>query len=377
MLIWPDDVACGKLHPQHDGLLRRDLRLIRRARQQAAKQELISKIGSLQLTIESLEGELQEWRSWFFGGRSGALRGTVDEEVRSRVKLIEPVIAEKVRAANEGRSPAICGNTRLRRNVAEHVFDYHGDIATAGVAELNKLQRGARPIVWDPFELLAGMAALPSLIVNAGALLLTSRPHIDDYHSDVESEHGAHCREDDGPHRELPAALADDAACQVPVGAVPTGGFCVDPALVERPLLPSPVAASLPPLHGFQVGDLVLLGDEPAKVIRVGFGRFDGDVRVLRGDEDPSDWRSGLWFPSSQCVALQPRIRMEFTVMTDIVPLADDMTPIVAGSTVRFVDFDCDGDLWVRILDPATATPSVFIRRAHFFRLRLRRLTAP
>ena len=43
-------------------------------------------------------------------------------EVHSRLECIKPVITEQVTAAAEGRRPAVSGATRLRRNVAEHVF---------------------------------------------------------------------------------------------------------------------------------------------------------------------------------------------------------------------------------------------------------------
>jgi hypothetical protein len=66
-------------------------------------------------------------------------------ELGARLSAIRPVLAERIGAAVDGRQPRIPGNTRLRRNVAEHVGFGNGSDALAGsAADLKRRQRGRR-----------------------------------------------------------------------------------------------------------------------------------------------------------------------------------------------------------------------------------------
>ena len=91
----------------------RELRKARKARQAVAKADCLVKISELVVVNARLQGKLDEWEHWFYGGRT---------EYRSRMEAIGPIISERLDAAAYGRQPHVSGSARLRRHVAEHEF---------------------------------------------------------------------------------------------------------------------------------------------------------------------------------------------------------------------------------------------------------------
>lgn len=104
---------------------------------------------SLQAENSSLRADLGFWEEWQFS--------PVEVEVRDRLAVIEPAIAEKVKAAKEERQPSIPGEQRLRRNVAEHIFSKNVCPITDALSFLRKAQRGQRK--GNPVEVLAATSA--------------------------------------------------------------------------------------------------------------------------------------------------------------------------------------------------------------------------
>ena len=71
--------------------------------------------------------------------------GTNQDEVAERLAAIRPVIAEKVTAAADRRDPRLCGSTKARRNVAEHIFgDGTTSLLRGSGARAKQAQRGGR-----------------------------------------------------------------------------------------------------------------------------------------------------------------------------------------------------------------------------------------
>ena len=141
------------------------LRMVRKARQVAARQEMAAKVIELKRINADLMSKLHEWESWYWYGDGNS---TVGYEVASRLTVIAPVIEEKVVAAASGRAAVIPGNMRLRRNVAEHIFDTSIDIVTANTTELKRTQRGRRRTTsntaFDVWALLENMATTGSSV---------------------------------------------------------------------------------------------------------------------------------------------------------------------------------------------------------------------
>ena len=138
---WPQPIDLGSCRE----LLNRQKRLVRKARQLAAKQDLTIKIQSQQQRINYLEDQIRWWTEWYsqtpgwgspctqvpngtadklltaLGHASHGLRMKgVRDEVETRLRHIDPVIEEKVVAAALLRHPRVSGTRRACRNSAEH-----------------------------------------------------------------------------------------------------------------------------------------------------------------------------------------------------------------------------------------------------------------
>lgn len=64
----------------------------------------------------------------------------------------------------------------------------------------------------------------------------------------------------------------------------------------------------MPPAHVMQldgekrhIDEKVSYGSRIARVSRIGWGGFEGEVRILYDEEDSNDWRSGRWVRSEAC----------------------------------------------------------------------------
>ena len=130
------------------------LRLARKVRRLHAIQDqkqlvcdLQAKINLLQGRMHGLDAELSWWQEWYYDYGGDSVSHYIKHEVCNRIKCIAPVLEEKVSAAMDQRQPKITGSKRLRRNVAEHVFNQGLDVSHASDSDLKRAQRGKRTLV--------------------------------------------------------------------------------------------------------------------------------------------------------------------------------------------------------------------------------------
>jgi hypothetical protein len=50
-----------------------------------------------------------------------------------------------------------------------------------------------------------------------------------------------------------------------------------------------------------QVDDVVAYSGRVAMVIRIGFDRYAGTVRIVERNDDPTSWSAGAWVPACAC----------------------------------------------------------------------------
>ena len=96
-------------------------------------------------------------------------------------------------------------------------------------------------------------------------------------------------------------------------------------------------------------GDIVYLDrcKGPFKCYRVGYGFFDGEIRVARLREDTSVWQNGMWVRASWCCLLEAGDTLE--ALDDIVDAFGDPDQISKGTRCRFLGQESDGDFRLHV----------------------------
>ena len=145
------------------------LRMVRRARQVHAQQDCYAKIQQLQRDNAALKATVGSWEQWF----QGLPMDGVTKQVVRRLSAISPVIYEQSLAAAECRAPLLSSSTRLRRNVASHVFTENLDFDSE--VNLRQAQHGPHRR-FDVWPLQSGMCSGPECV--AGAVVETSSPFV-------------------------------------------------------------------------------------------------------------------------------------------------------------------------------------------------------
>ena len=80
----------------------------------------------------------------------------------------------------------------------------------------------------------------------------------------------------------------------------------------------------------------------PHRVIRMGWGQYEREVRIIRLTEDENSWESGRWCDTSRLFKLEVNDNLE--VMESVVDASADRQIIPAGTKCRFFRWDPDGD---------------------------------
>ena len=94
--------------------------------------------------------------------------------------------------------------------------------------------------------------------------------------------------------------------------------------------------------------DIVYVGEErhPYKIVRVGFGHYDGEVRIVKINQ-PYNFSEGRWVHASECYPLEPLDRLE--VMLDVIDSSENRNVISAGTIRKYIGMDGDGDIIIQI----------------------------
>jgi len=123
------------------------------------------------------------------------------------------------------------------------------------------------------------------------------------------------------------------------------------------------------PLHGqqheadgqFEKDQWVIVGDRLASVIRIGYGSYAKEIRVLWPNERMGDWSAGSWVPMENVsrVKFPARFRTRCTLQT----VSDPPIDLQSGMTGCLHRFDKDGDLVIS-LDALLGLHGVFLDEA-------------
>jgi hypothetical protein len=97
----------------------------------------------------------------------------------------------------------------------------------------------------------------------------------------------------------------------------------------------------------FEVDDWVLVNNKLASVVRIGFGQYEGQIRVLWPSEPLGKWASGLWRPLAEVSTLRRPI--SFKITRDLLTGNEPPISLKCGSTGRLCNFDKEGDLIVTL----------------------------
>ena len=304
--------------------LRHDQRIIRQARREMAKQDLLAKVREQQQEILQLRDTVQQWECWCYGCCG-------IDETYERLRVIAPVITEKVDAASCGRSPKIPGDMRMRRNFAEHVFGNGVSVARANRRDLNRLHRAGQGKPVDVWCLLEGMACAPWPVRSAGGVLITSQSCTID---------------DEVPDSLLNQMIDSRLACSLNVQR-----------LIEECRDNS---------WQLQRGDIVYVGSDihPSIVLRNGYGQYEREVRVAGIQENLTDWRVGHWVKTDGCYKLEDGEVLKATAI--IVDATERKNEIPAGTCCRYIGRDDDGDV---VLNVGTLGAERVIFKEDLFRL--------
>jgi hypothetical protein len=100
------------------------------------------------------------------------------------------------------------------------------------------------------------------------------------------------------------------------------------------------------------VGDIVF--DEevrlwPLRVYRIGFGNYEGQVRVAQLHEDPNIFENGSWISASRCLKLEISDFLEVRCRGLFEALNNRPTELEIGTKCKFLGFDGDGDVRLKI----------------------------
>ena len=222
--------------------------------------------------------------------------------------LIEPIIAERVCAAATGRQPAISGSARVRRNVAEHVFDQKINISLESDVAPKRAQRGKPHGAMEVFELLRGMAMEPPSIVNAGGQV---------------------------PVEDAPVYIEWEG---VSLSDLSLARRADNEAVIEKVKEGADLSWQL------VYGDIVYEGGSrwPHRVVRIGWGQYEKEVRIVRLPEDAGKWESGKWCNTSRLFKLEAGDVLE--VIEAVEDASEDRRMIPRGAQCRFLRLDPDGD---------------------------------
>ena len=95
-----------------------------------------------------------------------------------------------------------------------------------------------------------------------------------------------------------------------------------------------------------RAGDIVYLGSEgiyPHKVITVGYGTYEGQVRIARIDDNFHEWSTGFWTPASSLWVLE--VGDSLTATAPIIEASEARLVIPLGIKCTYKGRDSDGDV--------------------------------
>jgi hypothetical protein len=93
----------------------------------------------------------------------------------------------------------------------------------------------------------------------------------------------------------------------------------------------------------------------PFRVFRIGFGNYEGSVRVARLDEDTSIFEVGEWVEASRCLKLEISDFLDVRYSGLREAFDDRPCELAPGTRCQFLGFDVDGDVLLRIGSRRTA----------------------
>jgi len=107
------------------------------------------------------------------------------------------------------------------------------------------------------------------------------------------------------------------------------------------------IAASKPVQAEPVAGDLIGVGSSGAlaRVVRVGFGEYSGEVRTISPNERAGEWTAGCWRSAIRCNVIPAGSVL--TVAVCFTAADHNHTVLLPGVQVRFKRFDEDGDILV------------------------------
>ena len=92
----------------------------------------------------------------------------------------------------------------------------------------------------------------------------------------------------------------------------------------------------------------------PLRVYRIGWGKFEGEVRVARLGEDTTVFESGEWVFTNRVAKLEVYDYLD--VYSDgLVEALEPNRGIPRGTRCRFLGYDADGDVQLKIGSNFTA----------------------
>jgi len=114
--------------------------------------------------------------------------------------------------------------------------------------------------------------------------------------------------------------------------------------------------------RSFEVDDWVIDNRRLASIVRIGYGAYAGEARVVRPDESPSEFTAGRW---TRIAGLLPiSLPMKFVVTPAEVATANDPPVYIAkGTIITLTGFDNDGDLKV-LIDGHAGRHAIFMHDA-------------
>ena len=101
-----------------------------------------------------------------------------------------------------------------------------------------------------------------------------------------------------------------------------------------------------------RIGDIVFIEDPkrpwPYRVYRIGYGFYEGEVRIARLEEDTNIFENGMWYCARHCLKLEVYgfIDVCFGGFREAFEGAREITP---GTRCQFLGFDADGDVLLKI----------------------------
>lgn len=98
-----------------------------------------------------------------------------------------------------------------------------------------------------------------------------------------------------------------------------------------------------------EIDDIVYLGSEafPQRVIKVGYGDYEREVRVAGVGEDISDRRAGRWVRTGRLHLLEVDDSLE--VLSELYDATEAKQVITMGTVCTSCGWDSDGDALVRV----------------------------